>query len=63
MIYVIIFLVVALGSSTRLFGIENAMKYGVTIQSIDDALTIHGKIMELITMKNSYCFSHCFARF
>jgi NADH:ubiquinone reductase (H+-translocating) len=42
------YLVVALGSSTRYFGIENAMKYGLTIQSIDEALTVHSKIMGLI---------------
>lgn len=43
------FLVVALGSSTRFFGIKNATRYGLTIQSIDDASTIHDKIMDLIT--------------
>jgi NADH dehydrogenase len=43
------FLVVALGSSTKSFGIKGALEYGLTIQSIDEALAIHSKVLSLVS--------------
>ncbi len=43
------FLVVALGASTKFFGIKGAMEYALTLRSIDDGLTIYNKASKLLS--------------
>jgi NADH:ubiquinone reductase (H+-translocating) len=43
------YLVVALGASTKFFGIQGAMEYALTLRSIDDGLTIYNKASKLLS--------------
>ena len=46
------FLVVALGATTKFFNIKGATNYGLTLRSINDALAIYKKIIDLINNNN-----------
>ena len=46
------YLVVALGASTKFFGIRGAMEYALTLRSVDDGLTIYNKASKLLSKSN-----------
>jgi NADH dehydrogenase len=46
------YLVVALGASTKFFGIRGAMEYALTLRTVDDGLTIYNKASKLLSKSN-----------